>query len=178
MRKVLAQDDIPEGLAERLTAEAESAKKEADQLEEFCDYLQRGFLSSTHPNGYKNWSYAESLANGEVDDTTNNAAEALNSQFGKFALVGVTSYAEMLTRTYEFHICYTESCAEKRENDKMNRRKSKINQKIQARIEKIRTFQRLPREEQDKVFNNHLQLFKLSHITNQKTSSQEFSDDK
>lgn len=116
------------------------------------------------------------LASGETDDTTNNAAEALNSQFGKFALSGVTSYAQMLTRTYEFHIEYTESCAEKRQNDKMNKRSEKINKKIEARIKKIKSFRKLPREEQNKVFISHLQLLKLAPITNQK-ASQESSDE-
>ena len=118
----------------------DTEQEEEEKIEKFSDYLLRGFLSSTHPNGYKNWSYAEMLASGETDDTTNNAAEALNSQFGKFALSGVTSYAQMLTRTYEFHIEYTESCAEKRQNDKMNKRSEKINKKNRSPDQKTRKF--------------------------------------
>ena len=174
--KVLKQPEVSAELQQEIVKKLKNAQEEEEKIEKFSDYLLRGFLSSTHPNGYKNWSYAEMLASDETDDTTNNSAEALNSQFGKFALSGVTSYAQMLTRTYEFHIEYTESSAEKRQNDKMNKRSEKINKKIEARIKKIKSFRKLPREEQNKVFISHLQLLKLAPITNQK-ASQESSDE-
>lgn len=178
MQKVIdSQEPVSEEVSSQLLSDLEEAKKKDEKLEKMCDYLQRGFLSNTHPNGYPNWEYAKMLASGETDDTTNNAAEALNSQYGKFAVSGVSSYAQMLTSTYQFHVDYTESCAEKRQNDAMNKRSEKIQKKIDERVKKIRAFRQLPRQEQNKCFIQHLQLLKLAPISNQKTQSQEFSDE-
>ena len=177
VQSALSQPTISQEVHSQLLAEMDESKKIDENLEKFCDYLERGFLSSTHPNGYKNWEYADKLATGEIDDTTNNCAEALNSQFNKFACSGVTSYAEMLKRTYEFYHDYTGRCAEKRNNNKMTKRSKKINQRIKERVKKIRSFKRLPESEQNKCFIHTLQIVRIKPIDNPRQASQSDNSD-
>ena len=90
----------------KLTKECKKTELIRNQTDQFIAYLERSFLSNTHPTlGYRNWAKFP-----ESEDRTNNSVECVNHAYKEFVGDGdlYVGFKQTVSSTLDFICSYIE----------------------------------------------------------------------